>query len=231
MDKNKENSVILIGDTHDLMILGAMVRQAPEDMPIIQVGDIGIWPEYQERYRSPIRPVHFIEGNHDYMPFFKDRKEVAPIWENLVYIPRGTVMELNGLRIGFLGGATSVDREWRTYNGMLNEHGWFPEEEVFEHDCLQLIHNAGKEPLDLLVTHAPPECAIAPNFEREGFLKAFNLPPDWVDSSARRVERVWKALGNPPLVCGHMHRSVNWNNVRILDINEIYIFKKNETES
>jgi len=231
MDKDKENSVILIGDTHDLMILSAMVRQAPEDIPIIQVGDIGIWPEYGARYRSPIRPVYFIEGNHDYMPYFSGLNEVAPLWEGLIYIPRGTVMELNGLRIGFLGGATSVDREWRTFKGTLAEHGWFPEEEVFWHDCQKLLDNAGGKPLDLLVTHCPPENSITANFERAGFLKAFNLPPDWIDSSARNIEKVWNALGNPPLVCGHMHRSVNWNKVRILDINEIYIFKKNETES
>ena len=48
---------------------------------------------------------------------------------------------------------------------------------------------------------------------------------DWTDPSAIVVEWAWQQLGKPPLIAGHMHRSVVWENVRILDINEIFTFE------
>ena len=48
-------------------------------------------------------------------------------------------------------------------------------------------------------------------------------PAAWRDPSAINIETLWDAVGNPPLVCGHMHRSLVDGNVRILDINEVCI--------
>jgi hypothetical protein len=44
-----------------------------------------------------------------------------------------------------------------------------------------------------------------------------------VDVAARRVEEVWKRIGEPMLVCGHMHRSVIDGQCRILNINELVL--------
>lgn len=206
-----------IGDTHiaDEM-LAKMVADSPLDSTIIQVGDIGFWPEWAYRYVRLPRPIYFIEGNHDHIPSFADIKEPTAVWPDLIYVPRGTVLELEGKRIGFLGGATSVDRRWRQHNTGFN--GWYDGEDVTLADVDRLIANG---PVDLLVTHCPPNCTIERNFERPGFLSAFGLPTNWVDSSALEVERAWKSLGEPPLFCGHMHRVVKDGNVRILNINEV----------
>lgn len=212
-------SLAFIGDTHSADgVLAALVAAVPDGIPVIHVGDIGLWPQLASRFVALPRPIYFIEGNHDHLPTVAGITEPTEVWPGLVYVPRGTVLELDGKRIGFLGGATSVDRKWRPRNG--GWHAWFDAEDVTVADADKLFANG---PVDLMVTHCPPESVINRNFERPGFLKAFQLPADWTDPSAQQVERAWQALGKPPLICGHMHRSVVDGPVRILDINEVLI--------
>lgn len=207
-----------IGDTHIAdLALAKMVADAQKDSIVIQVGDIGFWPEWAYRFVIPPRIMYFIEGNHDHIPSFQNIKGPTTLWPNLVYVPRGTVREFENIRVGFLGGATSVDRRWRQHNTGFN--GWYDGEDITFDDVDRLIANG---PVDLLVTHCPPDSVIARNFERPEFLRSFGLPPDWTDPSALEVERAWNALGKPKLICGHMHRSIEDGNVRILNINEVY---------
>ena len=81
--------------------------------------------------------------------------------------------------------------------------------------------------IHLMVTHAPPDCAIRKNFSEEGLRQFGHNPKTWVDESALLIEKLWRMLGQPPLYCGHMHRSVTDGNVHILDENEVVIIDEN----
>lgn len=217
-EARKKSKIALIGDIHaEYGALERIVAQIDPDAAIIQVGDFGYWPYYLEHYMDhmPKRCVLFIDGNHDHVPGCRSCE-----WPNAVFVPRGTVKEVAGRRVLFLGGATSVDRKRRPHNG--GHHAWFDDEVVSEDDVARALANA-KDGVDLMVTHTPPDWMIRKNFSPNG-LRSFGIDPDtWRDLAAERVEQVWHELGEPPLYCGHMHQSVQDGNCRILDINEVVL--------
>jgi Icc-related predicted phosphoesterase len=221
-------SICFVGDIHgEFEFFEKLPKRVelPSDMTFIQVGDFGWYPQNIQYFPQNFpNPVYFIDGNHEHFPLIRGVTEIKEVKPNLFYVPRGTVMEIDGWTIGFIGGGESVDRYWRT-----KEIDWFPDERVTEEDVNKLL-NCGKK-IDILVTHAPPKIAIDYNFtpiRRE----SWSLPRDWEDVSAQRIEHLWNNLGRPRLYCGHMHRSVKWNNVRILDINETeFLPPKSELEN
>lgn len=203
------SSLILIGDLHgDMGILKDFIPQ--EGDMIIQVGDFFI----PDNWIPPAYPIFFIDGNHEKdLPKLVSLTEVTEVRENLFYIPRGTVLEIGGKRVGFLGGGSSLDRYQRT-EGV----SWFPEEIPTEAQCASLCN---KGPLDLLVTHSPPANVLnlaLPPLDRS----SFGLPAGWKDEAAEKIQDVWDTLGRPQLICGHAHTAFSGPNFRILDIDEMY---------
>jgi len=232
----------LIGDIHgEFGRLPKILSQIPKDAIILQVGDFGWWPGLQPVYlraRAAVGydfHIRFIEGNHDHVRLVGECNKAAEEsteswrdWPGAEYVPRGSVLELDGKRILFMGGANSLDRRWRPHN--FGPHAWFDEEEVTEEDVMRAVANVieGDEDdsrgIDLIVAHTPPDSVIRSNFSEDG-LRMFDIDPrKWVDRSARNVEALWRSLGKPPLWCGHMHRSVVDGPVRILGINEVGFF-------
>jgi predicted phosphodiesterase len=119
------------GDWHgDLSIARAVVRTLKsEDVHLLlHVGDLAVrWPgpkkgRFDKRLGQLLDDADieflFIDGNHDN---HKELRELTPLpdgtrrlSDRMSYVPRGTVIERHGVRIGGLGGAYSVDRRWRT---------------------------------------------------------------------------------------------------------------------
>ena len=214
----------IIGDIHgDFWTLKRLLQDIPKNEPVIQVGDLGIWPATAARWKSCAidRDVHFIDGNHDYIPWLDaDSKELIEIWPHAIYVPRGHVVEFDVGKVLFLGGSKSVDRAFRRKDS--TDHGWFEAEQLTLNQATRALARVTADgPIDYMITHTPPDSVIRKNFSEEG-LKAFGInPKTWVDESARLVEKVWQALGMPQLYCGHMHRKVVEPKVRILDIYEV----------
>jgi predicted phosphodiesterase len=184
---------------------------------VIQVGDMG-WYEniipYFERIQFTT-PIYWVDGNHEQHPLLVNLTGVTELLPNFFYCPRGTVLEIDGKKIGFLGGAASVDKELRLRHGM----AWHSEEQISDEE---LARFDGVDKLDILVTHTPPRSVIEAKFDPNN-LRFFDLPPTWVDPSSEKVEALWKRLNKPTLICGHMHRSVTFESVVILDINQLYL--------
>ncbi|OLT50302.1 hypothetical protein BJF89_10335 [Corynebacterium sp. CNJ-954] len=96
--------------------------------------------------------VRFIDGNHENHDLLNpDTPHPVPISDNVTYMPRGTRARLAGVEILFLGGASSIDKDWRTER--LN---WWPGENITEPQADRAIAAAtdpGQPPVDILVTH------------------------------------------------------------------------------
>ena len=111
--------ILLLGDIHgDVSRLRYGVQQATEAgaVALVQVGDLGLFPShgrdtgFHAVCKASSIPIYFIEGNHDDCTRWVKLTEVTRVWDdaNLFYVPRGTVMELDGRTIAFMGGAISV---------------------------------------------------------------------------------------------------------------------------
>jgi Icc-related predicted phosphoesterase len=217
--------IILIGDLHgEFGYLPNILKDVPNDATLIQVGDFGVYRELKDQWERMIdqldrfeKPIYFIDGNHEELPLFYDPDVIEPqkVWKNLIWIPRGTVMEIDGYRIGFMGGAASPDRVLRT-EGL----SWWPQEAISYGEFERMLQQEG--PIDLLITHTPPDSVVRRHFRHPSILfSSWRLPSDWKDWSAIAVEKIWNHFGQPALVCGHFHKTIQDGNVRILDINEV----------
>jgi predicted phosphodiesterase len=222
--------IYFLGDLHGgferLELLAEYVN--PDDI-IIQVGDFGLYPTQINYLNSmfggenkfPCK-IYAIDGNHEHFPTIIEQSN-NEMWEfcpNMFYVPRGTVLELDGHLVGFLGGADSVDKSWREPYGK-----WHWQETITENDLQTLIENVGDRQLDILVAHAAPPKLIANNFAPLNH-NYWRLPVGWVDVSSNRVEEAIRILTPTQFVCGHMHKSVTDGNQRILDINEVVDVEK-----
>ena len=205
--------IAFVGDLHgEWARLRALAESHPELDAVVQVGDFGFYPETLKRWARLPWPVYALDGNHEHFPLLKlDAPEPYEVADGLFHLPRGIVFNLHGVRLGCLGGAESLDKAWREF-----KVSWWPEERIMPDQANRLL---GAK-VDLLVTHCPPAVVIVPLFEK---LRPheWRLPPDWRDVSAEQVDRIWRALDFPPLVCGHMHGSKRADNVRVLAIEEV----------
>jgi predicted phosphodiesterase len=198
-----------IGDVHRAFDrLAGAVAEFPANVDIaIQVGDLGLHSEdlgpTGPGLPSLARRVYYITGNHDHEPSYRGITRPTEMAPNLVYVPRGTVLELDGRRIAFLGGGTSViDRAERRA-----DVDWWPEEQVTMADVAR-FEGVGR--VDFLVSHTPP--AFVYHF--------FQLRPD---PSAVAVGQAWQLLGRPQVICGHLHRPREVGCVRVLGELEVLI--------
>lgn len=199
------------GDWHgDLSIARAVVRTLKsEDVHLLlHVGDLAVrWPgpkkgRFDKRLGQLLDDADieflFIDGNHDN---HKELRELTPLSdgakrlsERMSYLPRGTVIERHGVRIGGLGGAYSVDRRWRTEGKDL----WAELEEPTHDEAERLIASA---PVDVLLTHDAPT-----SFQG---LKGLALPPEIASAAERTrglLERTIEVVQPTLLFSGHWHQ-------------------------
>lgn len=217
--------ILLLGDIHgDTNVLRKAIHKAneAEASAVIQVGDFGMFKKSENSFRLAVEnatmPIYFIEGNHDDCQRWVQCRDVTRIWEdrNLFYIPRGTVMEIDGRTIAFMGGAASIDKEIR----LRERFHWDEFENIHPSEVLRLFKNAEGKTIDVLITHDVPTTVCKAHFDDSGKLW-FGVGKDWHDHNMDVIQHIWDSLKLPQIYSGHMHRSVIGPNYRILDINEL----------
>lgn len=168
--------VAFVGDTHAniarMRVILGRIHNAEVDT-MIQVGDFGYWPRDQmglqflkatsKDAKEKGITIHWVDGNHEdhgelpHDPDVSREDEVALLdgWTepvdyfgNLIWHPRGTVSELDGKRILWMGGAVSVDKPYRT-PGV----SWFEDEVPSQK---QWDRAFSQDPVDIMVAHDAP---------------------------------------------------------------------------
>jgi hypothetical protein len=208
--------LILMGDIHgDYEPIRQLMKEWKPGTPmaVLQLGDFGFYNSCLKSWPNPPFPVYAIDGNHEYFPIIRHYTEVSEVRPNLFFVPRGSIIELMGYKIGCCGGGFSIDKAFRE-----EHYTWFRDEEVLNKHIEPLL-NAD---VDFLVTHSPPESIIRRNFPP---LDAdyWRLPRNWKDTSAATIEILYQKHNRTRMYCGHMHQSVIDGRVQILSIAEIKI--------
>jgi len=202
--------IALIGDAHgETTYMRVALRRARElgaDLAI-QVGDYGYWPD-AHRYTATIRreaakldlTMWVIPGNHDYPG--QGRKTDAgylawqtdtPQLDQHCVVARGTVVTIDGTRVGFMGGAISIDRARRT----LGRNYW-NEERINDADVERALDNG---PVDLWITH---DAVGVPSVLPEYHWPDVHLHHDLTVATAR-MRTMFEALRPSLHVHGHYH--------------------------
>jgi hypothetical protein len=141
--------ILVAGDLHgEFRTLQKALRHLKPDITL-QVGDFGYWP-YEESYskfsvNGTEFPVYFCDGNHERLDLLIKNKEVTEVCRNVFYQPRGSTLTLpDGRTVLFLGGAASIDKEYRTPG-----FDWFPEE-------IPSYVDLPDQEIDIVISHTCP---------------------------------------------------------------------------
>jgi hypothetical protein len=173
----------------------------------LHVGDFGLdWPgakrgRYEaklNRYLADLGVTLIVSGgNHDNWDTLDqmaiEADGLASARSNIKVLPRGGRTTLDGVVVGALGGAFSVDYEHRTEG-----KDWWSNEEPTPSEAEKLMAGG---PVDILIAHdAPSGVPLKGDFE---------LGPELAEQAERTrllVRQVVDALAVPNVFCGHWHQ-------------------------
>ena len=222
------------GDTHGnfLWMTGDILNKYnPEETAIIILGDAGFdfyLNKTDERKKKEVNArgykIYFLRGNHEqcpelvpgYIKIFDEEVKGAvycnPEYPNIRAFMDYGFYDINGYTCLIIGGAYSVDKQWRLQRvGMTEEtndpkkSGWFNNEQLTleqRADCLQKVkqfHATGKQ-IDFVMTHTCPY-----SWEPRDMFLNFIDQSTVDDSTERWLEEVAESCNWKYWLFGHFH--------------------------
>ena len=214
LDPDFSLRLVVCGDTHGdaTTVRGAVAAASAAGSPyMVQVGDFGYWEHtpagqmFLDTCNAIAKdfktPIVFLDGNHENHPLLWDvyaeaEKSPEGFWQirpGVFYAPRGHRWTWGEKTFLAVGGAYSIDRDWR----VLGDSYWLTEE-ITEED-VETASAGGK--VDVMFSHDAP-LSVSP------------LPPGArifpeTEPSRKRLERIVEATRPDILVHGHFHRRYN----------------------
>lgn len=230
--------LLILGDCHGHYDLVNEACQAAELAhgvdAAIQVGDFGLFPKLLHRLVSgEIAPfpitIHVIDGNHEdhawILESASNGHRAAWANANLSFHARGTTMEIDGARVGFIGGALHADRrqEWAgmwSPSSASSQGRRIPADPAWANwvtagDLERALSAFTADPPDLIVSHScPAEIGIGvtgaqhliEDASRFITRSGFHAGP-FHDCGEGNLTRLWRRLPRKPKhwVFGHFH--------------------------
>lgn len=221
------NMVYITGDKHGSY---AGVRSfcathnTTKDDVLIVLGDNGInfyrdTRDYWLKYKLSKLPItlFLIKGNHDARPekikayheseFWNGKVYIEPSFPNLIFAKDGEVYDINGNKALVIGGAYSVDKEYRLINGL----EWFSDEQPtpeIKSNVERLVSSV--KSFDFILTHTCPLSFISKyNIVDELFDDTDTSTEEWLDQIESCVfYRCW--------YCGHWHVDKDCESARFM---------------
>ena len=220
--------IFLTGDTHipiDISKLGASKfkdgKVLTKDDYVIVLGDFGLlwklqpdkteihWTEWLNE--KPWTTL-FVDGNHENFERVNELPEedmlggkVGKVSDSIYHLKRGEIFTINDKKFFVMGGAKSIDKEWRT-----NHLSWWAGEEHSHQDIDNALNNLEKNDyrVDYILTHtAPYKCVqFILDHQRYG---VFDLAPDKVnDPVVRFLDTIDAKTDFSKWYFGHMHTNM-----------------------
>jgi predicted phosphodiesterase len=174
---------------------------------IVHLGDFGY--EFRPAFlRGLDRALHqanlsllFVDGNHEAFPTLHQypvrANGLREVTERVWHLPRGSRWTWGGVRFLAVGGAYSIDRQWRTPGS-----SWWREEEITDEQVAAAIDGG---PADVLVSHDCPAGVVIPDLADTAEI----WPPlDLLraENHRRQLTRVAEAVRPRWFWHGHYHR-------------------------
>lgn len=220
MFREPKGDFLIAGDWHGSWPQAdTVIRHAKEkDIDtIFHVGDFGIWNNdkpFLNRIQALIGEwdiqMYFIDGNHEDFDRLYQKKVLEDgtryVRDNIHHIPRGYRWEWKGLKFMGLGGAASIDKDFRR-----SGRSWWIEELLTDEDIAK-----GKEggPVDIMFTHDSP--AGAPNsitddwHSQMGAIKYYGEHAlAYCNDHRKRLQEVTDVAVPRLLFHGHYHKAMN----------------------
>lgn len=121
-----------------------------------QVGDFGVgfmkWDYHENEKVFTTNPPydHIMKGDHKFIRGNHDNPIVCQ--QQSYWIPDGTIEVVNGVKLMYVGGGISIDKDWRTEG-----FDYWADEELSYHKLQGIIDLYDVEKPDIMVSHEIPE--------------------------------------------------------------------------
>ena len=182
---------------------------------VIQVGDFGIWNPHSSFINTVSEAatrhnlqVFFVDGNHEDHPWLISQPVredgFRVLHDNVAHIPRGTVWTWDGVTFMGLGGAHSVDRQWRRAGV-----DWFPEETLTYGQAFEA--GTTQHDIDIMITHDCPDRVEIPGIAGN----PYGFPKEEIALAEKHRELLGYVVDRlQPSFLVHGHYHVNYDDVR-----------------
>lgn len=204
--------IYITGDTHRHFDRLNYIENDSENMLII-LGDAGInyflndsdkeLKEYLQRYKFKI---FCIQGNHEERPeniptykekeMFDGKVFIEEEYPNLIFAKNGELYNIDNQKVLVIGGAYSVDKNYRIMYG----YNWFKDEQLTEEEKERILNKYSGKHVDIILTHTCPK-----KYEpTEVFIEG--LDQSLIDKSMEEfLDKVEENIDYDKWYCGHYH--------------------------
>ncbi len=200
------------GDTRPVIRFAEKMNISKNDT-LVLLGDVGVnfsrgKRDEMSKYLLSGLPctIFCIHGNHEIrpqnIPGYEEKQWnggtvlVEPEWPKLLFAKDGEIFTLAGKRCLVIGGAYSVDKDFRLEHG----YGWWPDEQPSEETKRYVEAQISDNQVDVILSHTCPF-----KYEpREMFLSM--IDQDTVDDSTELwLDQIEESVSYEAWYCGHWH--------------------------
>ncbi|CCY80170.1 putative uncharacterized protein [Mycoplasma sp. CAG:877] len=226
--------IYITGDIHRDFSRIYKLKKDSDNMLIV-LGDVGINYYLNEEdknckeYLKKLKLKLFcVRGNHEERPeniatykeveMFCGKVFIEEEYPNLIFAKDGEVYNIDGKKILVIGGAYSVDKEYRLLHG----YKWFKEEQLTKEEMDTILDKVKSKHFDIVLTHTCPY-----KYEpREVFMQG--LDQSKVDKSMEHfLDEIEEKISYDKWYCGHYHTEKQVDKLEFM-FGRIKIFNKDE---
>ena len=226
--------IYITGDTHRDFSRVYKLKKDCDNMLIV-LGDVGINYYLNEEdknckeYLKKLKLKLFcVRGNHEERPeniatykeveMFGGKVFIEEEYPNLIFAKDGETYNIDGKKILVIGGAYSVDKQYRLLHG----YKWFKDEQLTKEEMDTILEKVKGKHFDIVLTHTCPY-----KYEpREVFMQG--LDQSKVDKSMEHfLDEIEENISYDKWYCGHYHTEKQVDKLEFM-FGRIKIFNKDE---
>ncbi len=226
--------IYITGDTHRNFSRIYKLEKDTDNMLIV-LGDVGInyyLNEEDKNYKEYLKKFNLklfcVRGNHEERPdnistykeveMFGGEVFIEEEYPNLIFAKDGETYNIDGKKILVIGGAYSVDKQYRLLHG----YKWFKGEQLTKKEMDTILEKVKGKHFDIVLTHTCPY-----KYEpREVFMQG--LDQSKVDKSMEHfLDEIEENISYDKWYCGHYHTEKQVDKLEFM-FGRIKIFNKDE---
>ena len=215
--------IYITGDIHRDFSRIYKLKKDSDNMLIV-LGDVGInyyLNEEDKNCKEHLKKLKLklfcVRGNHEERPekISTYKEEEYP---NLIFAKDGETYNIDGKKILVIGGAYSVDKQYRLLHG----YKWFKDEQLTKEEMDTILEKVKGKHFDIVLTHTCPY-----KYEpREVFMQG--LDQSKVDKSMEHfLDEIEENISYDKWYCGHYHTEKQVDKLEFM-FGRIKIFNKDE---